>query len=79
MRFTLQYIIINNLKFLEHALNKIFFFSENGSQNDDDDDDDDDDEDDNTEGRPGNTSDDYDSDELECEGRIIIIITNNQT
>ena len=40
---------------------------ENGSQNDDDDDDDDDD--DNTEGHPGNTSDDYDSDELDinCE------------
>ena len=45
-------------------------FLENGSQNDDDDDEDDDD----TEGNPGNTSDDYDSDELECEGKIVIVI-----
>ena len=41
---------------------------EDGNQ-DDDDDDDEDEEDNNTEGRQGNTSDDYDSDELELEGK----------
>ena len=41
---------------------------EHGNQ-DDDDDDDEDEEDNNTEGRQGNTSDDYDSDELELEGK----------
>ena len=42
---------------------------EHGNQDDDDDDDDEDEEDNNTEGRQGNTSDDYDSDELELEGK----------
>ena len=42
---------------------------EHGTQDDDDEDDDEDEEDNNTEGRQGNTSDDYDSDELELEGK----------